>query len=436
MLKKITMGKSAFKDLYQVFKMNSIDDLEKRRARLFPVGNSDSETSAVSIFLASLSSVKEYRENLLLNIGIKKISNKNIILHTYVEISGGNNDDRPDGLLVITSGKYNPIIEWAGFVEAKVKDNILESNQIERYVDFARDIGINDIITVSNYLSTSPMECPVKSKKNSFNLYHWSWTYLKVIATRLIRTGVIKDEDHIFILKELRKYFDTNKNMSNYSNMGKEWKNSVTSIHTHSEAQKIEKDILHNIVKSCKQEEKNISLQLTDRTNYYVELVAKGDREEELSMMLQNKKIVTSTYMIGGNKHYTFSIDVCFKSRTIRCYTRYIITKGKAQAQTSSLIKLLDSSGVTDKIRINAFYIRNRSNLQNKTLSELHKEKDMAEFYTILDKSLGSEVKFFEVETLDSVSKSFASAKNFIIQLESISEIFLHQVMEYLPVKE
>lgn len=433
MLKKITMGKSPFKDLYQVFKMDSPDELESRRARLFPIGNSDSETSTVSIFLASLGAVKEYREELLSQIGIKKINNKNIELHTYTEVSGGNSENRPDGLLVITSGKHNPVIEWAGFVEAKVRDNTLDAEQIERYVDFAREIGINDIITVSNYLSTTPMDSPITSKKNKFNLYHWSWTYLKVTASRLIRTEAIEDTDHIFMLRELRKYFDTHKNINNYVHMGQEWKNAVAKIHTYSDNQSIDKETVSNIVESFKQEEKDISLQLTDRSNHYIELVTKSNREDEIEEMLQNKKVITSTFMIDNNKNCNFSIDVCFKSRTIRCYTRYVIDKGQAKSQTSSLIKKLDSSGTTDDIKINAYYIRNKSNMANKSLTELNKEKEQAEYYSILDKSLGNKVKFFEIETIDTVSKSFTSTKNFIVKLENIAEVFLNQVMEYLP---
>ncbi|MBA1421038.1 MAG: hypothetical protein FAF03_09365 [Epsilonproteobacteria bacterium] len=309
-VKKITMGKSPFKDLYQVFKMDNPEELESRRARLFPLGNSDGETSTVSIFLASLGAVKEYREELLSRIGIKKINNKNIELHTYTEVSGGNNENRPDGLLVITSGKHNLVIEWAGFIEAKVRDNILELEQIERYVEFAREIGINDIITVSNYLTTTPMQSPIKSKKNKFNPYHWSWTYLKVTASRLIRTDTIEDTDHIFLLKELRRYFDTHKNINNYIHMGQEWKNAVTKIHTYSDNQIIDKETVSHIVESYKQEEKDISLQLTDKTDHYVELVTKKQREPEIEEMLQKKKIITSTYMIDNNKNYNFSIDI------------------------------------------------------------------------------------------------------------------------------
>ncbi|MBA1421037.1 MAG: hypothetical protein FAF03_09360 [Epsilonproteobacteria bacterium] len=62
--------------------------------------------------------------------------------------------------------------------------------------------------------------------------------------------------------------------------------------------------------------------------------------------------------------------------------------------------------------------------MANKSLSELNKEKEQGEFYSILDKSIGDEVKFFEIETIDTVSKHFTSTKNFIVKLENIAEVF------------
>ena len=73
MLKKITFGSTNLSDLYEVFRMNSMDVLENRRARLFPLGQTENETLTTSIFLASLSAVKEYREELFSTIGVNKI---------------------------------------------------------------------------------------------------------------------------------------------------------------------------------------------------------------------------------------------------------------------------------------------------------------------------------------------------------------------------
>ena len=429
MIKKIDFGKTNLKDLYQVFKFTSEEELNNRKSRLFPNGNTDNEVSTTSIFLASLSAVKEYREELFREIGINKIKTRNVVLHTYTELNHSKTGDRPDGLIVITSGKHNPIIEWAGFVEVKVKDNEITEEQIEKYADFAREIGISDIITISNFLVSNPKQSPIKLKKRSFNLYHWSWTYLKVTSSRLIRTGCIEDEDHIYILQELRRYFDTHKNLNNFTNMGKNWKDSVNKIHSYSPDQKIEKSLLDSLVISYAQEEKDISLQLTDKTNYHVELTSKDERNEEIRNMLQANKIISTQFMIDKDRKNNFTIEVDFMRQKIKCYTNVTISKGKAQAQTSALIRIFEDIAVPDDFIINAYYNRKKSKHNDISLSQLMEEKVQGVFYSILDKDMGDEVKTFEIKTEDLLGKDFQSVKNFIIKLENIAYKFLTQVM-------
>ena len=298
MIKKIDLGKTSFSDLHQVFKYATQEEFEAKRSRLFPNGSSDNEVATTSIFLSSLCAVKEYREELLSEIGIKKIKNQNVNLYAYTELENITSEERPDGLLVVTSGKLNPIIEWACFVEVKVGNNPLEESQVDRYATFAREIGINNIITISNELVTSPFDSPIKLKKRSFNLYHWSWAFLKVSALRLVRANALGDSDHIFILQELRKFIDGHKKLNNYVNMGKDWKDAVTKIHSHSAEQKVDLEILGSVVDSYTQEEKDVSLQLTAKSGIHIELLSKGDRKEEVAKMLQSKKVITSQFML------------------------------------------------------------------------------------------------------------------------------------------
>jgi hypothetical protein len=270
----------------------------------------------------------------------------------------------------------------------------------------------------------------VQLKKRSFNLYHWSWVFLKVTAQRLIRTNSIEDEDHIYILSEFRRYVDSHKKLSNHTSMGKEWKESVALIQSLDAKQKIAPLTLSNIVESYIQEEKDISLQLTDRSQFHIELLTKGDRKEAVKKMLQTSKVVTSQFMLDQDKNNTFSVDVDFIRQEVRCYTNIVIGKGKAQAQTTALVKMFESeSGYTDCILVNAVYIRNRSTRTDTPLSTLFEEKELAEPYTILNKSFGDEVKYFEVKTKDLLGRDFRSTKNFIVKLEAIAERFLEQVV-------
>jgi hypothetical protein len=54
MIKKIDLGKTNLSDLHQVFKLASPAELERKKARLFPSGNTDTEVPTTSIFLALL----------------------------------------------------------------------------------------------------------------------------------------------------------------------------------------------------------------------------------------------------------------------------------------------------------------------------------------------------------------------------------------------
>lgn len=431
MAKKIVLGQTNLKDLHEVFDMSE-ECLESRKARLFPIGNSEQETSTVSIFLASLSAVKEYREELFLSIGVNKIKTRNVNIHVYTEIDGGNEKGRPDGLIVITSGKNTPVIEWIGFVEAKISNNMLDDGQIEKYTDYAREVGISEIITISNYLVTKPTMSPINSKKRSFNFYHWSWAYLKVVASRLIRTDSIEDEDHIYILSELRKYFDSHRNLRHFIDMGADWKDSTSIVEKYEKDQKIKKELLSSLVLPLVQEEKDISLQLTDKTSFLVELLAKEDRISELESMLNDTKVATTKFIINGDKSNVFYIDIDFIRQSVTCYTNISIEKGKAQAQTSTILRMLENeAGVTENIFINAVYTRNKSiEKDTVTLYDLIEEKNKnVTQYSILNKDLGDAVKYFEIKTIDKLGKNFGAKKNFIVYLENIAERFLSQVM-------
>ena len=401
MCKKIDFGKTPLTDLYKIFKFTNPSDLENKRARLLPNGNAHNEITTTSIFLASLRAVKEYREELFSEIGIKKLNGRNAKLHVYTELENSKTGDRPDGLMVITSGKHNPIIEWACFVEAKVADNVIDEAQIEKYVEFAREVGINDTITISNQLVSSPKESPVSTRKRSFNLYHWSWTYLKVTGSRLIANQQIEDEDHVYVLEELRRYFDSHKNLKNFVNMGKNWKDSVNTLHSYSVDQKINSELLDNVVQALVQEEKDVSLQLTDKTGAHVELplTAKSDRIHEIAHMLQTTKVATLQYMLDKDKKRTFSIDIDFTRQKVTCSTCVNIDQGKAQSQTTTLIKKLEDIAATDHVMVNAYYLRRKSLRSNTTVAQLIEERKAGDAYSILDKSMGDTVKSFEIKT-------------------------------------
>jgi len=430
MAKKIILGKTAFDDLYQYLGFESQEKLYERKASLFPIGKSIDEVATTSIFLSSLKAVKEYREELISNLGIKKITNKNIDLHIFTEVSSESNDDRPDGLIVLTSGKKNPIIEWMCLVEVKIGNNKIDDVQIERYIDFANSIGIDSILTISNQLVSDVMESVVKTKKaKKFkNLYHWSWTYVSVEAKRLLLNNMVEDQDHVFILSELRRYFDKNPNIKNFNTMDSTWKDATREVLEHGYNGKISKETMLKIIHSFKQEEQDISYQLTDRTGYYVKFkLGKIDRNEELEKTLQEEKKLCATYCINGYEKQTFNLELDLISRTLKCFTKVIIDNGKAQAQTTRLLNAIKDPAISDDIKIRACYPR-KKNTKFIPLSALLKEQDQKETYSTVYKEFGDTIKEFEIMIIDDLGSDMYKNKIIVERMESLAEIFLSKV--------
>jgi len=424
-LKKLT-EKNFLKDLYQIFNFETEEELEKRKVRLFPIGKTTDENQTTSIFLATLSAVKEYREELFNQIGIKKINNQNIKLHIYTEIPSMSKEDRPDGLIVITSGIHNPVIEWISFVESKIGNQDIEINQIENYIKLGKEIGIENIITISNELVSLPTESPVNiNNRVKFNLYHWSWIYLSVTAGRLLNGNVVKDEDHVYILQELRRYFNSHNGIKNYTGMEKNWKEITEEF-----VDKSNKNLIDEIIKSYKQEEKDICLQLIEDTGHFVDLkITNKSREELIRASLEKNKTITSIFYINGNPNKTFNLDIDFVSRKISCSTRYTIENGKAKAQTTRLLSMfLKDVSNEDDILIGAIYPRRTiSNTVYKSLSQLIREKEEGN-YSINNKDYGDTVKEFDIKIVEDLGKDFHRPQLIVTKLETLSKLFLEKV--------
>jgi len=433
---KITFSETKLWELKEFFKNLSNIDLDEKKARLFPKGNSINENQTTSIFLASLSAVKEYREELISFLGSNKINAFNAQLHTFTQLNSEDNKSIPDGLIVITTGKHEPVVEWACIVEAKIDKNPIEKNQIMRYIKFAKSIGIDRLLTISNDLATSPNQSPVvemfsKRELGKFKLYHWSWMYLKVTASRLIRNDAINDEDHVFILRELRHFFNVHPKVKNFNNMGSKWREYSEQV-GESRRKAVSNKTSEIIAKSFVQEEKDLALQLTDkkRLNLHIESIPIKNRLNHMKEQICKDKQVVSTYMVNSNKHHTFEVVSNFIEREIKCSTKVIIQKGKAKAQTTSLLKMLSKSAVPNKIFITAVYKYNRES-EKHSLQELEKqlENPLKTDYSILDKTKGDTVKHFEITTSEKIGASFYSQTKFIKKLEANATQFLEQVV-------
>ena len=150
--------------------MSALDDILKdaQRARLIPtVADSRKEERIVSVLLATLTVVQPFAEQLLERCGVRLGKTSDLRCYTEVEFvaADGSRKDRPDGVLSLLTRKSR----WTALVEAKIDNNDISEEQVHRYAEIERELGIDAVVTLSNQLAPLPSHLPYSVPKRLRN---------------------------------------------------------------------------------------------------------------------------------------------------------------------------------------------------------------------------------------------------------------------------
>lgn len=194
-------------------------------ARLIPTagirGQEEQERRATSSLLAVMGAVPEFGRAILdeLNAPRGRIS-------TFAEVQLKDADGKlsiPDGAIVVERGKTL----WRCLLEVKTSGAPLKAEQINRYLDMAREHGFDAVLSISNQITARPEESPVAvdgRRVRKVGLFHLSWWRVLTEAIVQHRFRGIEDEDQAWILGELIAYLDHEKSgASGFQDMGDKW---------------------------------------------------------------------------------------------------------------------------------------------------------------------------------------------------------------------
>src|SRR5215210_1795019 len=194
-------------------------------ARLIPTvgirGQEEQEKRATSSLLAVLRAVPEFGHALLGPLGAPKGR-----MATYAEVQlkdAAGKTHIPDGAIVVERGKTS----WSCLVEVKTGAAQLKDEQVNRYLDMARENRLDAVLTISNQITGSPSDSPVsvdRRKLRSVGLVHLSWWRILTEAIVQHRHRGISDPDQAWILGELIAYLDDERSgASGFEDMGENW---------------------------------------------------------------------------------------------------------------------------------------------------------------------------------------------------------------------
>jgi hypothetical protein len=194
-------------------------------ARLIPAigirGQEEQEKRATSSLLAVMRAVPEFCYALLGPVGAPK---GRVATFTEVQVKDGAGKTHiPDGAIIVERGKT----AWRCLVEVKTGTAQLQPDQINRYLDWARENRLDGVLTISNQITGSPSDSPVPvdgRKLRTTRLYHLSWWRILTEAIVAHRHRGVSDADQAWLLGELIAYLDDERSgASGFQDMGENW---------------------------------------------------------------------------------------------------------------------------------------------------------------------------------------------------------------------
>lgn len=195
------------------------------RAELIPTagikGAEEQERRATSALLAVLGAVKEFGRAFLKPLGAPSGS-----IETFIEVPFDLDGQtwRPDGLIRVSRGKKT----WTGLVETKTGDHALGTQQVEAYLDIAKQERFDAVVTISNELGTVPEAHPTpvdgRKLRGTVGLHHYSWTEILTQAVLQRTHRGVEDDDQAWILGELIRYLEHPRSgVVRFADMGPTW---------------------------------------------------------------------------------------------------------------------------------------------------------------------------------------------------------------------
>jgi hypothetical protein len=404
-------------------------------ARLIPVvADGSREKRITSVVLAVMTAVPAFARALLASAG--KNIGKSAKLQCWTEVVlAGQEDvgkDRPDGMIVVSTGRS----QWSALVEAKIGNQELVPEQVERYVQLAKAHGVDAVITISNQMVARADHHPIKLPKrllHKVGLYHWSWMSVLTEAMLLDMGHAIEDSEQQFLLDETIRFLSHDSTgINGLGQMNKEWKDVVTTVRNGGTLAKTTPDV-EATISSWHQEQRDLCLIMSRHLGAAVGLRlerkhkdAPQERLKDDCQVLASEMRMCAPLQIP-NAAAELEVIVDLQTRTITSSMRLDAPKDKQQTK-ARVNWLLRQLAKTDNDQIHV-----RAKWPGRTPDTMESLATLREDATAIQASNPKLAPWaFEVLLVCDLAGKFSGTRSFVENLERVVPEFYDQVGQHL----
>lgn len=200
------------------------DDASWQSARLFSISGvgvaAEQEKRATSALLSTMVAVRRFGRAVAAHLGAPSGP-----METFLEVQFtlGEETVIPDGLIRVARGGKM----WTALVEAKTGTGQLRSEQVEHYLDVARERGYDAVVTISNEIAPSAGVHPVPvdgRRLKKVSLHHLSWAEVLHEARMVLLHRGVEDQLQAWVLNEFIRYLTHVKSGAvGFTDMGSAW---------------------------------------------------------------------------------------------------------------------------------------------------------------------------------------------------------------------
>jgi len=415
--------------------MTDLPDFLKQgeRARLFPIlADTSREKRMASIFLSLLPQIPLLASAVLGTAGVRVGKRTTIEAFTEVVLKEGSDaNDRPDGLIVASTGKTT----WSALVEAKIGKSKLGADQVQRYMEMAKANGIDAVITISNEFVARADHSPVSIPKpllKKVGLYHWSWTWLATQCEILAVQKAVEDQEQTFLLNEILRFLNhPGTGVERFSQMGAGWKDLVQAVTNNGTLKKTAAEVEEGV--ACWfEEERDLSLQLARHVGQPVETIIERKLKDDPAARLKagisqlvDHQCLASTYRIPDSaSDIEVMADLTRKTVSAGMKVKAPLDRKSTKARMNWLLRMLKDDD--DRIIIRAHWPGRAPTTQG-PLSLLRQDPE-----ALQTDNKDAAPHALEVLLVESLGKRFAGRRTFIEDIERIVPDFYDLVGQHV----